>query len=209
MTILKYNLPKRFIELIITFSLIICGLPIILLICFLIKLNSRGPIFYKQKRIGKNLRFFNCIKFRTMSQEAELILENLLDKNQKIKEEFEKNQKIKNDPRITDVGKVLRLLSLDELPQLINVIKGEMSLVGPRPIIESEKKRYGEHLKEVFSVKPGITGLWQVSGRNNLSYKKRVFLDNAYIDNINFFSDLKILFKTIWVLLFPLDRGAY
>jgi len=144
-----------------------------------------------------------------MSQEADLILENLLDKNQKIKEEFEKNQKIKNDPRITDVGKVLRLLSLDELPQLINVIKGEMSLVGPRPIIESEKKRYGEHLKEVFSVKPGITGLWQVSGRNNLSYKKRVELDLIYVRNKNLIMDINIILRTFSVILLPFDRGAY
>lgn len=144
-----------------------------------------------------------------MNEEAEDILENLLSRNNNLKDEFEKTQKIKNDPRITNIGKILRRLSLDELPQFINVLKGEMSIIGPRPIIESEKKRYKHDLEEVFSVKPGITGLWQVSGRNKLSYKRRVALDLIYVRNRTLKMDLNILIRTFGVILLPFDNGAY
>ncbi len=204
-----YLLIKLLFDLVFSFTLIILGSPLFLLIALLIKISSKGPILYRHKRIGKNNKYFYCIKFRTMYQNSDKLLKNLLDNNENLKDEFKKNQKIKNDPRIIPIGQFLRKTSLDELPQFINVIKMEMSVVGPRPIVDQEVIKYGSSISKVLSIKPGITGLWQVSGRNNLSYKKRVFLDNAYIDNINFFSDLKILFKTIWVLLFPLDRGAY
>tara|TARA_Y200000002_G_C22515825_1_gene593363 strand:- start:227 stop:661 length:435 start_codon:yes stop_codon:yes gene_type:complete len=144
-----------------------------------------------------------------MHPESEDSLMKLLDNNPLIKYEFEKNQKIKNDPRITAIGKFLRKTSLDELPQFINVLKMEMSIVGPRPITKEEIKKYNSSITKVLSVRPGITGLWQVSGRNNLSYKKRVFLDSLYIDKINLIMDLRIIIKTVGVLLFPLDRGAY
>ena len=174
-----------------------------------IKLISRGPIFYLQERIGKNNIPFRCIKFRTMYPEAKDILENLLMKDDKLKKEFEETQKIKNDPRITTIGKFLRKTSLDELPQFINVLRGEMSIVGPRPIVKDEIIKYEENFKIVSSIKPGITGLWQVSGRNNLTYKRRVMLDLNYVENYNLIMDLRILIRTFGVVLFPLDRGAY
>ena len=200
---------KRIIEIIIAVSIIFLTSPVTLIICILIKLNSRGPIFYKQERIGKNLKKFYCLKFRTMSEEAEDILDNLLSNNEEIKEEFRKTQKIKNDPRITYIGRFLRRLSLDELPQFFNIVKGEMSLIGPRPIIESEMERYGESLNEVFSINPGITGLWQVSGRNNLTYKRRVALDLLYVRNKNFKMNLNIIIRTIGVVIFPFDSRGY
>tara|TARA_Y100001978_G_C23598041_1_gene387279 strand:+ start:322 stop:975 length:654 start_codon:yes stop_codon:yes gene_type:complete len=200
---------KSIFDFIFSFIFIILGLPLFLLIALLVKFSSRGPILFKHKRIGKNFKTFNCLKFRTMHPESEDILKNLLDNNPKIKEEFEKNQKLKNDPRITIIGKFLRKTSLDELPQFINVLRMEMSIIGPRPIIKEEIIRYDSSIKKVLSIKPGITGLWQVSGRNNLSYPKRVYLDSLYIDKINPIMDLRIMIRTIGVLLFPLDRGAY
>jgi len=175
----------------------------------LIKLSSRGPIFFFQERIGRNNIPFKCIKFRTMHPEAKDMLENLLIKDSKLRMEFDKTHKIKNDPRITTVGKILRKTSLDELPQFVNVLKNEMSIIGPRPIVNKEKQKYGKHLKKVLSVKPGITGLWQVSGRNNLTYKTRIKLDLNYVENYNLIMDIRILIRTIGVVLFPLDRGAY
>tara|TARA_Y100000589_G_scaffold246514_1_gene234300 strand:- start:31 stop:465 length:435 start_codon:yes stop_codon:yes gene_type:complete len=144
-----------------------------------------------------------------MNLEADDMLNNLLSNSEEIRLEFEKTQKIKNDPRITKVGKFLRKTSLDELPQFINIIRNEMSLIGPRPIVEEEKKRYGNDLKEVFSIRPGITGLWQVSGRNKLSYKRRILLDLIYVRNKNFSMDFNILIRTIGVILFPFDSGGY
>ena len=144
-----------------------------------------------------------------MHPEADDIFNNLLEKNEEIKEEFEKTHKLKNDPRITTIGKFLRKTSLDELPQFLNVLKMDMSVIGPRPIVEKEIKKYGTQINKVPSIKPGITGLWQVSGRNNLSYKKRVYLDSLYVDSFNLIMDLRIIIRTFGVLLFPMDRGAY
>ena len=204
-----YKTNKRFFEIIFSLFIIIFSFPIFIFLAFLIKLSSKGPIFYDQTRLGKNKKPFKCIKFRTMSEESDDILKNLLMKDNVLREEFEKTQKLKNDPRITPIGKFLRKTSLDELPQFLNVLKGEMSIVGPRPIIEEEKVRYGKNLDKVLSIKPGITGLWQVSGRNNLSYERRVFLDLIYVNDRNFYMDFNILIRTIGVVLFPFDRGAY
>ncbi len=204
-----YTTSKRFFEIIFSLFIIIFSFPIFILFAILIKLSSKGPIFYYQTRLGKNKKTFKCIKFRTMSEESDDILKNLLLQNEELREEFEKTQKLKNDPRITPFGKFLRKTSLDELPQFLNVLKGEMSIVGPRPIIEDEKVRYGKNLNQVLSIKPGITGLWQVSGRNNLSYERRVLLDLIYVNDRNFNMDFNILIRTIGVVLFPFDRGAY
>ena len=204
-----YKLCKNLLDFLFSLFFLIAFLPIFIMISTLIKLSSRGPIFFLQERIGKNNIPFKCIKFRTMHPEAKDILENLLMNDENLKMEFEQNHKIKNDPRITTIGKFLRKTSLDELPQFINVLKNEMSIVGPRPIVNKEKKKYGNNFKKVLSVKPGITGLWQVSGRNNLTYKTRVKLDMNYIENYNFLMDIRILIRTIGVILFPLDRGAY
>tara|TARA_B100000886_G_scaffold134243_1_gene90609 strand:- start:12356 stop:12991 length:636 start_codon:yes stop_codon:yes gene_type:complete len=204
-----YFFFKTLFDLAFAFVILILGFPIFLLIALLIKFSSRGPIFYDHIRIGKNFKKFKCKKFRTMHPESDDILRNLLDNNLKIKKEFEETQKIKNDPRITTIGKFLRKTSLDELPQFINVLRLEMSVIGPRPIVDKEIYRYGSSISKVISIKPGITGLWQVSGRNNLSYEKRVFLDSLYVDKINLIMDLRILIRTFGVLLFPMDRGAY
>ena len=204
-----YKSFKNLLDFLFSIFFLIASLPFFLLISLLIKLSSRGPIFFLQERIGKNNIPFKCIKFRTMHPEAKDILENLLMKDEKLKMEFEQTHKIKNDPRITTIGKLLRKTSLDELPQFINVLKNEMSIVGPRPIVNKEKNKYGKNFKKVLSVKPGITGLWQVSGRNNLTYKTRVKLDLIYIENYSFLMDIRILIRTIGVILFPLDRGAY
>jgi len=182
--------------------------PIFIIIAFLIKVNTRGPIIFLHKRVGRNKKTFLCAKFRTMHPESEYILEKLLSQNEKVKDEYFKNFKIINDPRITNIGKILRLTSLDELPQLFNVLRGEMSLIGPRPITIDEIKKYGSSFKQVFSIRPGMTGLWQVSGRNKLSYKRRVMLDLIYVKNFNPLMDFRILLRTVGVILFPFDRGA-
>ena len=204
-----YKLIKNLFDKLFSLFVLIAFVPLFLIIALLIKLSSRGPIFFLQERVGKNNVPFKCIKFRTMYPEAKDILQNLLNKDEKIKKEFEETHKIKNDPRITTIGKLLRKTSLDELPQFFNVLRNEMSIVGPRPIVKAEKKKYGKNLNKVLSIKPGITGLWQVSGRNNLTYKKRVMLDINYVKNYNLLMDIRILIRTFGVILFPLDRGAY
>ena len=204
-----YYFIKNLLDFLGSILIIITIFPFFILIAILIKLGSRGPIFFSQKRVGKNKKEFYCLKFRTMHPEAEDLLKNLLDKNDDLKKEFEQDHKIKNDPRITPIGKFLRKTSLDEIPQFINVIRGEMSIVGPRPIVKEEISKYGSSFLKAFSVRPGITGLWQVSGRNNLSYSRRVNLDMVYIKDYNFIMDLIIIIRTFGVILFPLDRGAY
>ena len=193
------------------FSLIVLtlGSPVFILIGLLVKLSSPGAVFYIQKRVGRNYKEFGCIKFRTMYKDADDSLPNLLEKYPLMRKEFEKDFKLRQDPRITRLGSFLRRSSLDELPQFFNVLKGEMSVVGPRPIVNNEINKYSVFMEEVISVRPGLTGLWQVSGRNNLSYKKRVELDLIYARNRNFLLDLEIIILTLGVLLFPMDRGAY
>ena len=195
----------------IVFSLIVLtlGSPLFILIGILVKLTSPGSVFYIQKRVGRNYREFGCIKFRTMYKDADDLLPNLLEKYPLMRKEFEKDFKLRQDPRITKLGRFLRRSSLDELPQFFNVLKGEMSVVGPRPIVSNEIIKYSLFMEEVISVRPGLTGLWQVSGRNNLSYKKRVELDLLYARNRNFLLDLEIIILTLGVLLFPMDRGAF
>ena len=200
---------KRFIDFVFSFLLIILLFPLFLIIGILIKLNSKGSIIYIQRRIGKNNTPFSCYKFRTMKSESKYILKKLLIQNPQFKNEFEKKRKLINDPRITNIGKFLRFTSLDELPQIYNVLIGDMSFIGPRPIVKSEIKKYGKDFKKAFSMKPGISGLWQVSGRNNLSYIKRVNLDIFYARNINFLLDLKIFIKTIAIILIPFNKGAF
>ncbi len=204
-----YKVIKLVFDLFFASIFLIAGLPLYLIIALLIKLSSRGPIFFSQERIGKNNIPFKCFKFRTMHPEAEDILENLIKQNSLLKKEFEETHKLKNDPRITYIGRFLRKTSLDEIPQFINVLKMEMSIVGPRPIVKEEIKKYGISISKVLSIKPGITGLWQVSGRNNLSYKRRVMLDCLYVKNINLLLDLRIILRTFGVIFFPRDRGAY
>ena len=207
--ILDYKNFKRLFDIFFALLLIIFLLPLFLIIGISIKINSKGSIFYTQKRIGKNNTTFSCYKFRTMHPQAKYLLKKILIKNPDYKSQFSETRKIINDPRITKIGRFLRLSSLDELPQIFNVFKGDMSFIGPRPIVKSEIKKYGKNFGKVFSIKPGISGLWQVSGRNNLSYDKRVELDINYSENINFLLDIKIFIRTIIVILFPFGRGAF
>ncbi len=200
---------KRIGDIIFSLLVLTLGSPIFILIGILVKLSSPGAVFYIQKRVGRNYREFRCIKFRTMHKDADNLLPNLLEKYPLMRKEFEKDFKLRQDPRITKLGRFLRRSSLDELPQFFNVLKGEMSVVGPRPIVSNEIKKYSLFMEEVISVRPGLTGLWQVSGRNNLSYKKRVELDLVYARNRNFILDLEIIILTLGVLLFPMDRGAF
>ena len=195
----------------IVFSLLVLSLgsPLFLLLAVLVKLSSRGSIFYCQRRIGRGYKGFGCLKFRTMRRDADRVLAAMLEADPKLRAEFERDHKLKRDPRITPLGKFLRRSSLDELPQFINVLRGEMSVVGPRPIVWDELRRYGRSMDEVLSVRPGLTGLWQVSGRNNLTYRTRVRLDLTYVRNRSFWLDLGIVLRTIGVVLLPMDRGAY
>ena len=206
---MNYKILKRFFDILFAFLLIIFLSPLFLIISILIKISSKGSIIYIQKRIRKKNTSFSCFKFRTMHPQSKYLLKKILIKNQDYKNQFSETRKIINDPRITKIGKFLRFSSLDELPQIFNVFKGDMSFIGPRPIVKSEIKKYGKNFDKVFSIKPGISGLWQVSGRNKLSYDKRIELDIYYAENINFLLDIKIFIKTIIVILFPFGRGAF
>lgn len=190
------------------FDLLICLLLFPFFLIFfilcgtLIKLTSAGPVLYRQKRVGYRGKPFYILKFRTMFNNSDKVLEEILRSNSSLNEDWKRYRKLKKDPRITPIGKLLRRTSLDELPQIINVLKGEMSLVGPRPVTEEELDMYYKEWKEVvLSVPPGITGLWQVSGRNLLPYEERVRLDVEYALKHNILLDLKILFKTIFVVI--------
>ena len=185
------------------------GAPALLLLAAMVKLSSPGPVFYVQRRVGRNYKRFGCIKFRTMRADADAVLARVLSEDPGLQAEFERDFKLRRDPRITWVGRFLRRSSLDELPQFLNVLLGEMSVVGPRPIVDKELSRYGHYMDEVAAVRPGLTGLWQGSGRNNLSYRKRVKLDLAYARGRSFSLDLAIILRTFGVLLLPMDRGAY
>jgi lipopolysaccharide/colanic/teichoic acid biosynthesis glycosyltransferase len=200
---------KRTGDLVFSLSVLTLGAPVFLALALLVKASSKGPVFYVQRRIGRDYKPFGCIKFRTMRKDSERALQSLLLNSPELQSEFNKDFKLKNDPRITALGKFLRRSSLDELPQFINVLRGEMSVVGPRPIVKAEINRYGHHMNEVLAVRPGMTGLWQVSGRNNLSYRQRVRLDLRYARSRNFSMDFKIILKTIMVVFNPRDRGAY
>jgi lipopolysaccharide/colanic/teichoic acid biosynthesis glycosyltransferase len=178
------------------------ALPFGLLVALLIRVDSPGPIIIKVKRLGKDGSTFFKYKFRTMVPNAEEILRKLLQSNPEIRREYEQTYKIKHDPRITRFGKWLRLTSLDELPQIINVFRGEMSWVGPRDILNTELAKYGDCADKFLTVQPGITGLWQVSGRSRLSYDQRIQLDMRYIDHLSFLLDLKIICRTFPVVLF-------
>ena len=195
----------------ILFSLLVLGLgaPVLLILALAVKTSSKGSVFYSQRRIGRGYRGFGCLKFRTMRKDADRVLAAILASDPELQAEFERDHKLRNDPRITPLGKVLRRSSLDELPQFINVLRGQMSVVGPRPIVWEELPRYGAAMDEVLAVRPGLTGLWQVSGRNNLAYSQRVRLDLHYVRHRSVWLDLRIILRTIGVVLLPMDRGAY
>ncbi|WGE65251.1 undecaprenyl-phosphate galactose phosphotransferase WbaP [Actinobacillus equuli] len=197
---------KRMMDLVGSISIIILLSPVLLTLYFLIKKDG-GNAIYGHRRIGQNGKPFDCLKFRSMVVNSKEVLEELLATNPEARAEWEKDFKLKNDPRITKVGAFIRKTSLDELPQLFNVLKGEMSLVGPRPIIKDELERYDQDVDYYLMAKPGMTGLWQVSGRNDVDYDTRVYFDAWYVKNWSLWNDVAILFKTINVVL--RRDGAY
>ena len=201
------ELIKRWMDLLLTFVLGLALLPFIALIALLIKLESKGPVFYGHLRVGRREDHFKVWKFRSMMLDADAVLKDYLRDRPELREEWERDRKLRNDPRVTRVGRFLRRTSLDELPQLWNVLKGEMSLVGPRPIVSEEVRAYDSDFGLYTRVLPGLTGLWQVSGRNDVTYEERVALDTYYVRNWSPWLDIYILAKTVKVVFGC--RGAY
>lgn len=175
--------------------------PAFAILALLIKLDSPGPVFFRQQRIGKDFKPFQIIKFRTMTADAEQKLQTLLQQSPASRAEFEQYHKLRDDPRITRLGATLRRFHLDEFPQLWNVLRGEMSLVGPRPVLAAEVEEMGDYAPVILRVKPGITGWWQVTGKHSVDYAKRIQMETYYISNWSIWMDLTILFKTIGVVL--------
>jgi exopolysaccharide biosynthesis polyprenyl glycosylphosphotransferase len=196
-----YNMAvKRALDL---FMLVVGGiviLPVFGIVAVLVKATSPGPVFYRHKRIGQDGREINVWKFRSMRVDADQVLESILAEDPVMRAEWEACRKLTNDPRITAIGKFLRKSSLDELPQLLNILAGEMSFIGPRPVTESERTKYGENFDYIFSVKPGLGGMWQVSGRSDTDYRERVALDSYYIQNWSLWMDIWLIFKTVAVV---------
>ncbi|MEO0231088.1 MAG: sugar transferase [candidate division WOR-3 bacterium] len=188
----------RIIEIIFTLFILILTFPFWIVIGILIKLESDGPVLFTQERVGKDLKIFKIYKFRTMYMDQEERLKDYLRKNQKAKKEWENYRKLRSfDPRVTKMGKILRKFSFDEIPQILNVIKGDMSLVGPRPYLKEEVVYIPPENYEIFKVKPGITGPWQVSGRNKIPFNERIRIEKDYAMKKNLFKDIGYLFKTI------------
>lgn len=206
---LNGELAKRLFDIVFSLLVLILFSPVYLILGLLVAISSTGPVFYVQERVGKNYKRFYCMKFRTMVTNADEILAQMMEHNPNLKQEFEDNFKLKQDPRITKVGWFLRITSLDEFPQFWNVLKGDMSVVGPRPLVPEELTKYGNYIDEVLTVRPGITGLWQVSGRNDIPYPRRVQIDLHYAKFRNFWLDLWIIVKTIGVVIIPKNNGAY
>ena len=198
---------KRLIDIMAILIALPLVLPIMILLGLLTKLTSKGPIFYGHKRIGKNGKEIKCWKFRSMCINSQEILEEILATDPVRRAEWEKDRKFIDDPRVTKFGKFLRKTSLDELPQLFNILVGQMSLVGPRPVTEPELVKYGDYKDYVLSVSPGLTGMWQVSGRSDTGYEERITYDTYYIQNWSIWLDIWILIKTVWVVL--VGKGAY
>ena len=182
-------------------------LPIALIVALLIYLDSPGPIVFGHKRVGQGGKEFPCYKFRSMVPNAQEALEIYLKENPEAREEWERDFKLKDDPRVTKIGKFLRKTSLDELPQLWNVLIGDMSLVGPRPIVRAEVEKYGEYINDFYLVPPGITGVWQVSGRSDTTYEERVLMDSWYVHNWSVWIDIVYLVKTVFAVI--KSKGAY
>jgi undecaprenyl-phosphate galactose phosphotransferase len=199
---------KRAFDIFFSLCVLTFGFPLFLLIAFAVKVSSNGSIIYSQERIGRGGKPFRCYKFRTMYSDAELRLKDLLESNAEIRAEWERCWKLKQDPRTTPVGKFLRKTSLDELPQFWNVLIGDLSVVGPRPVVPLEISRYyGSKARKTLSVRPGVTGPWQISGRNDITYAMRVCIDEAYVDHRSTLGDLYIVLKTVPAIF--LSKGAY
>ena len=198
---------KRIFDVIIASITLIVFLPLFAFVVLLLKLTDPGPVIFRHIRVGHGGLRFACFKFRSMVLDSDKVLKTLLESDPAARKEWDRTQKLANDPRITPVGKFLRQSSLDELPQLINVIRGDMSLVGPRPIVPSELTRYGDKLSLYLLARPGITGIWQVSGRNDCGYDRRIEMDANYVRNWRFSTDFVILLRTLGAVL--AQRGSY
>lgn len=192
---------RKSLDLLVAFVALVFLAPLMLFIALLIWAHDGGPAVFVQKRIGLNGRRFSCLKFRTMVMDAEDRLKALLESDAAARWEWAESQKLRRDPRVTWLGRFLRKSSLDELPQLLNVLRGDMSLVGPRPIVDSEVIRYGRWFRQYCSVRPGITGLWQVSGRNDIGYRRRVAMDVLYSRRHSAALDLAIMARTVPAVL--------
>lgn len=197
----------RVLDVTVALIALIIVLPMLLLIAAMVKMQDGGPVLFAQARIGRGGRRFRCYKIRTMVVDAQARLEAVLASDPAARREWERDHKLRNDPRITGLGRILRESSLDELPQLFNVLNGEMSIVGPRPIVEAEVVRYGRAFRHYCSVPPGITGLWQVSGRNDVEYRERVALDVLYARKRSVTRNLSIMVMTVPAVL--LRKGSY
>ena len=189
-----YKFVKRFFDIVLASIGMIVLSPIFLIISLAIKLESKGPIFFKHTRIGKDGKIIKIYKFRSLVNNAEDMIKEFTPEQMK---EYKENYKLTNDPRITKVGKFLRKTSLDELPQLINIIKGDLSIIGPRPVVSDELKKYGTNTRKILSVTPGLTGYWAANGRSCTSYEQRMQMELFYIDNLSLKMDIKVFFKTI------------
>ena len=199
--------PDRILDMVVAIAALVFVAPLMLFIAIAIKLSSRGPVLFKQDRLGRGGRTFACYKFRTMRTDSQAVLGELLAADPVARAEWDRDQKLRKDPRIIAVGGFLRRTSLDELPQLFNVLMGDMSIVGPRPIVAAEAVRYRRYISDYCAVRPGITGLWQVSGRNHTTYRRRVACDVAYVRAKSAGNDLRIMALTVPTVL--LARGAY
>lgn len=191
------KIVKRFVDIIggLVGLIMLIPLSIIIWVANFIS-EDRGPLFFTQERIGKDGKNFKMYKYRSMVVGADEKLKKYLEENEEARKEYKEYKKLKNDPRVTKIGNFIRKTSIDEFPQFINVLKGEMSLVGPRPVVKEELKKYGKNIDKLLSVTPGMTGFWQVNGHNNLTYNQRIKLDMFYIDNISFKLDVLIIMKT-------------
>jgi exopolysaccharide production protein ExoY len=203
----NYDALIELMNVIIALAALVFALPIMLAVGFAVFIQDGGPVLFAHRRIGRDGRSFRCLKFRSMATDAEARLADLLARDPQARAEWEKDHKLRNDPRVTKLGEFLRKSSLDELPQLFNVLRGEMSLVGPRPIVEAEIAKYGRRFRQYCAVKPGITGLWQVSGRNDTTYRTRVALDCLYAERRSLLLDAKVLAATVPAVL--MRRGSY
>ncbi len=203
----RYEIAKRFIDVSIAATVLLTALPLLLFIVALLQVSQGGPVLIRHRRVGRDGKPFRCLKFRSMVRDADHVLQNHLAGNADARAEWAAGRKLKMDPRITPLGRVLRKSSIDEFPQLLNVLRGEMSLVGPRPIVEAEVAHYGHHIQHYYRVRPGLTGRWQISGRSDVSYSARVRMDVEYVENRSIVQDAVILLRTFPVVL--ASRGSY
>lgn len=205
--LIRYRIVKRCLDISLVVAMTPVLFPLLIVIAAIVKFNSPGPVFYSHRRIRRNGEFFSMWKFRTMCQNSAEVLDQHLSRHPEARAEWNKSHKLKKDPRVTPMGSFLRRYSLDELPQMWNVLSGQMSLVGPRPIVAAEVEKYGDCFGCYCRVKPGLTGLWQVSGRSTLSYDERVALDCEYVERWSLSRDFVILLKTFMSVVNP--EGAF